>query len=228
MKEEKIFKITPSSLDYALKCKRCLWLAHKNIRLDAFFPPIFNAFDLIQKKFLVTQSVKLISNALPDGRIMKELSGFIGSSSLKDKKGRLFIIRGKTDIVIEFKTKPKKYGIIDLKTTNINPSKIENYKLQLEAYATIFEKPNSKTPKFSNIDELGLYLFEPKEITNISNKDCNMKFETLYLKGNRCHDDLINRVTDIIDVYTMEQPPDYNPACASCKFVLSLIERKYI
>ena len=228
MKEEKIFKITPSSLDYALKCKRCLWLAHKNIRLDAFFPPIFNAFDLIQKKFLVTQSVKLISSTLPDGRIMKELSGFIGSSSLKDKKGRLFIIRGKTDIVIEFKTKPKKYGIIDLKTTNINPSKIENYKLQLEAYATIFEKPNSKTPKFSNIDELGLYLFEPKEIINISNKDCNMKFETLYLKGNRCHDELINRVTDIIDIFLMPKPPEYNFACASCKFVTSLKQEKYI
>ena len=27
-----------------------------------------------------------------------------------------------------------------------------------------------------------------------------MKFETLYLKGNRCHDELINRVTDIIDI----------------------------
>ena len=228
MKEEKIFKITPSSLDYALKCKRCLWLAHKNIRLDAFFPPIFNAFDLIQKKFLVTQSVKLISSALPDGRIMKELSGFIGSSSLKDKKGRLFIIRGKTDIVIEFKTKPKKYGIIDLKTTNINPSKIENYKFQLEAYATIFEKPNSKTPKFSNIEELGLYLFEPKEITNISNKDCNMKFETLYLKGNRCHDELMNRITDIIDILLMPEPPEYNFACGSCKFVTSLKQEKYI
>ena len=228
MKEEKIFKITPSSLDYALKCKRCLWLAHKNIRLDAFFPPIFNAFDLIQKKFLVTQSVKLISNDLPDGRIMKELSGFIGSSSLKDKKGRLFIIRGKTDIVIEFKTKPKKYGIIDLKTTNINPSKIENYKFQLEAYATIFEKPNSKTPKFSNIEELGLYLFEPKEITNISNKDCNMKFETLYLKGNRCHDELMNRITDIIDILLMPKPPEYNFACGSCKFVTSLKQEKYI
>ena len=226
MTQEKIFKITPSGLDYALKCKRCLWLADKGIKLDAFFPPIFNAFDLIQKKFLVTQSVKLISSALPDGRIMKELSGFIGSSSLKDKKGRLFIIRGKTDIVIEFKTKPKKYGIIDLKTTNINPSKIENYKLQLEAYATIFE--NSKTPKFSNIDELGLYLFEPKEIINISNKDCNMKFETLYLKGNRCHDELINRVTDIIDILLMPKPPEYNFACASCKFVTSLKQEKYI
>ena len=228
MNHEKIFKVTPSGVDYALKCKRCLWLAYRGIKLDAFFPPIFSAFDLIQKKFLITQSVKLMSNALPDGLIMKELSGFIGSSTLKDKKGRSFIIRGKTDIVVEFKTKPKKYGIIDLKTTNINPSKIENYKLQLEAYATIFEKPNSKTPKFSNIDELGLYLFEPKEITNISNKDCNMKFETLYLKGNRCHDQLMNRITDIIDILLMPEPPEYNCACGSCKFVTSLKQEKYI
>jgi len=205
MIQETIFKVAPSGLDYALKCKRCLWLAHKGIKLDAFFPPIFNAFDLIQKKFLVTQSVKLMSKTLPDGRIMTELSGFIGSSTLKDKKGRSFVIRGKTDVVIEFKTNPKKYGIIDLKTTSINPSKIENYKLQLESYATIFQNPNSKTPKFSDIEELGLYLFEPKKITGISKGSCNMEFETLYLKGNRCHSELIKRVTDIIYVYMMEK-----------------------
>ena len=228
MTQETIFKVTPSGLDYALKCKRCLWLSHRGIKLNAFFPPIFNSFDLIQKKFLITQSIKLMSNALPDGRIMTELSGFIGSSTLKDKKGRSFIINGKTDVVIEFKTKPKKYGIIDLKTTNINPSKIENYKLQLESYATIFQNPNSKTPKLSNIEELGLYLFEPKEITKISDNTCNMKFETLYLKGIRCHDELIDRITNIIDTYLMKKPPDYNPACASCKFVISLIKEKYI
>ena len=228
MYQEKIFKVAPSGLDYALKCKRCLWLSHKGIKLDAFFPPIFNAFDLIQKKFLITQSVKLMSKTLHDGRIMTELNGFIGSSTLKDKKERSFVISGKTDVVVEFKTNPKKYGIIDLKTTNISPSKIQNYKLQLESYATIFQNPNSKTPKFSDIDELGLYLFEPKEITKISDGSCNMKFETLYLKGNRCHDDLINRITDIIDIYLMEKPPDYNMACASCKFVTSLKKEKYI
>ena len=228
MKKNEIFKVTPSGLDYALKCKRCLWLSYKGIKLDAFFPPIFNAFDIIQKKFLITQSVKLISNNLPEGRIMTELSGFIGSSVLKDKKKRSFMINGKTDVVIEFKTDPKKYGIIDLKTTNITPSKIENYKLQLEAYATIFQNPNLKTPKFSNIEELGLYLFEPKEITKIVEGDCNMKFETLYLKGNRCYEDLINRVTKIIDVCLMEKPPEYSLSCSSCKFVASLKKEKYI
>ena len=228
MDQEKIFKVAPSGLDYALKCKRCLWLSYKGIKLDAFFPPIFNAFDLIQKKFLITQSVKLMSKNLPEGRIMTELNGFIGSSTLKDEKGRSFVISGKTDVVVEFKTNPKKYGIIDLKTTSITPSKIQNYKLQLESYATIFQNPNLKTPKFSNIEELGLYLFEPKEITKISKGSCNMKFETLYLKGNRCHDDLIKRITDIIDICLMEKPPEYNSACASCKFVISLKKEKYI
>ena len=226
--QEIIFTVAPSGLDYALKCKRCLWLSHRGIKLDAFFPPIFNSFDLIQKKFLITQSVKLMSKALPDGRIMTELNGFIGSSTLKDNKGRSFVISGKTDVVVEFKTNPKKYGIIDLKTTSITPSKIQNYKLQLESYATIFQNPNSKTPKFSNIEELGLYLFEPKEITKISDGNCNMKFETLYLKGNRCHEDLIKRVTNIIDIYLMEKPPEYNPACSTCKFVISLKKEKYI
>jgi len=228
MNEKEIFKIAPSGVDYALKCKRCLWLTRKGIRLDAFFPPIFNAFDLIQKKFLIKQSVKLMSKNLPDGRIMTELNGFIGSSTLKDKKGRPFIISGKTDVVIEFNTTPKKYGIIDLKTTNINPSKIENYKFQLESYATIFQNPNLKTPKFSNIEELGLYLFEPKEITSISNETCNMNFETLYLKGNRCHDELINRITEIIDICLTKKPPDYNSTCSNCKFVTSLKKKKYI
>ena len=228
MNEEKNFKIAPSGVDYALKCKRCLWLAYKGIKLNAFFPPIFNAFDLIQKKFLINKSVKTMSKDLLDGRIMTELSGYIGSTILKDNKGRPFIIRGKTDVVVEFNTNPKKYGIIDLKTTNLNPSKIENYKFQLESYATIFLNPNAKTPKFSNIEELGLYLFEPKEITNISNNACNMKFETLYLKGRRYEEDLKNRITDIIDVYEMKQPPRYNSACGTCKFVMSLIEEKYV
>ena len=48
MNEEKNFKIAPSGVDYALKCKRCLWLAYKGIKLDAFFPPIFIESQILQ------------------------------------------------------------------------------------------------------------------------------------------------------------------------------------
>ena len=75
---------------------------------------------------------------------------------------------------------------------------------------------------------MGLYLFEPKEITKILDQNCNMKFETMYLKGNRCHNDLISRVTNIIDIYLMKEAPDYNVTCNSCKFILSLKKGKYI
>ena len=77
MCQKTIFKIAPSGLDYALKCKRCLWLSHRGIKLDSFFPPIFNSFDLIQKKFLITQSVKLMSKGLRDGRIIFYIIGFM-------------------------------------------------------------------------------------------------------------------------------------------------------
>ena len=39
---------------------------------------------------------------------------------------------------------------------------------------------------------------------------------------------LKKRVTEIIDICLMEIPPEYNPACASCKFVTSLKKEKYI
>ena len=66
------------------------------------------------------------------------------------------------------------------------------------------------------------------EVNINQKKTCDMKFETLYLKGNRCHDELIHRVTNIIDIFLMEKPPEYNSACASCRFVTSLKKEKYI
>ena len=48
------------------------------------------------------------------------------------------------------------------------------------------------------------------------------------LKCKRCHEELINRITDIIDIGLMKHPPGYNLFCASCKFVTSLIKEKYV
>ena len=157
MKQETVFKVAPSGLDYALKCKRCLWLSHKGIKLDAFFPPIFNSFDLIQKKFLITQSVKLMSKTFPEGRIMTELNGFIGSSTLKDKKGRSFVISGKTDVVIEFKTLPSndshakvKFPTPPVAINSISPSHEETSPEQLSSLFLKIEKSRGFDPRLSS------------------------------------------------------------------------------
>tara|TARA_B100001013_G_C24512964_1_gene403760 strand:+ start:389 stop:598 length:210 start_codon:yes stop_codon:yes gene_type:complete len=48
------------------------------------------------------------------------------------------------------------------------------------------------------------------------------------LKCKRCQKELINRITDIIDVYMTKLPPNYNPGCSNCKFVVSLKQEKYV
>mgnify|MGYP000689743084 FL=1 len=49
----------------------------------------------------------------------EELPGRVVSETLKDNKGREFILGGRPDIVIKFDQGG--YGIIDFKTTKISP-----------------------------------------------------------------------------------------------------------
>ena len=59
MDSEKIFKLAPSGIDYALKCRRCLWLSYKGIKLDAFFPPIFDhILFIISVSFFISIATK--------------------------------------------------------------------------------------------------------------------------------------------------------------------------
>ena len=194
MDNGKIFKVAPSGVDYALKCKRCLWLACKGIKLDAFFPPIFNAFDRIQKKFLLTQSVKIMSNTLPDGRIMTELNGLIASSTLKDKKGRLFIISGRTDVVVEFNTRPKKYGIIDLKTTSdIKKFRNSAYRFNYDSQAYIYNQLFEYEMLFIVID---------KSTHQVGLFDCSPQF---YESGK----DKVRKAVEVYDLFFKTE--DFDP-----------------
>ena len=55
------------------------------------------------------------------------------------------------------------FGIIDFKTTNIDPNKSQKYKFQLEAYAQIFTYPGetkkTKTPKLGPINVMEFFSF---------------------------------------------------------------------
>ena len=147
--ENKILVLAPSELDYkAKKCQRCFYLEkNKKIATKAFPPPVFSRFDVVQQAYYKDKNTSDLTKELPEGRIMNkdELHGRVVSETLKDNKGRNFILGGRPDIVIKFDQGG--YGIIDFKTTKISEDKSENYKHQLEAYAQIFSKPGATKSK---------------------------------------------------------------------------------
>ena len=224
-KLKKVIELSPSSLDFQInKCHRCFYLSKKlGIQTNNFPPPVFNQLDLIQKKFFTDKDTSFISEKLPKGRFLQdnELPKKISSSLLKDNKERNFKLVGIPDLVIEFEDKT--YGIIDFKTTKISERKADFYKFQLEAYATIFEKPGEinsiKTPLLSPITKLAILQFDPFKMENKNGMNCNFIFDIGYVElENRIYQNLINRVTLALDILQMNEPPVINENCNDCTF----------
>ena len=69
---------------------------------------------------------------------------------------------GKIDGYIKHKDS---FTIVDFKTTNINEKKIDTYATQLQSYALMMERPKEGSLKLTPIKRLGLFCFDPNEIT---------------------------------------------------------------
>ena len=222
--------IPPSSLDYKVsKCPRCFYLERKlKTSVDSFPPPVFSNFDVEQQKYFKNLNTNALSNNLPSGRIMQteELGGRVVSKTMKDSKGRDFILGGRPDIVIEFDD--KSYGIIDFKTTKLSEDKAENYKYQLEAYAQIFTHPGSikkgPTPKLEPINQIGVLQFFPSEIFAHKDDTCQLNFKMSYVKLNRNIDDFYKRIELVLDILSLNNPPDFTENCKDCNFAKKQIE----
>lgn len=217
--------LAPSELDYMpMKCPRCFYLAKvKKISVKSFPPPVFSNFDVVQQAYFKDKSTSALTSELPPGRIMQkdELPGRVVSETLKDSKGREFILGGRPDVVIEFKS--KEYGIIDFKTTNLKDNKAESYRYQLEAYRYIFTYPGrikkGPTPKLSPITHMGVLQFEPKSISNHEQNNCSLNLEMSYSKLDQDDDLFISRITKIIDILSLDKAPNLNDNCSDCMFV---------
>jgi len=149
-----------------------------------------------------------------------ELPGRVVSEVLKDPKGRSFILGGRPDIVIKFDD--SSYGIIDFKTTQLSEDKAENYKYQLESYAQIFTHPGSikkgPTPKLEPISQIGVLQFFPSEIFSHKRDSCQLNFKMSYVKLERNVEDFYKRVELVIDILSLDIPPDFTEDCKDCSF----------
>ena len=223
--ENKILVLAPSELDYkAKKCHRCFYLEkNKKIATKAFPPPVFSRFDVVQQAYYKDKNTSDLTKELPEGRIMNkdELPGRVVSETLKDNKGRNFILGGRPDIVIKFDQGG--YGIIDFKTTKISEDKSENYKHQLEAYAQIFSKPGAtkskKTPLLNPITHMGILQFDPSDIQSHNETSCDMRMNISFSPLKRDEKDFFKNITQIIDIINQSDVPDFTEDCNDCQFV---------
>ena len=110
------------------------------------------------------------------------------------------------------------FTIVDFKTTKINENKIDAYATQLQSYALMMEKPKEGSLKLKPIKRLGIFCFEPSDITELGKDNCNMVMNTQWFDIPRDDKDLIGYITKIQDVLYSKTKPQSSPTCDICNF----------
>ena len=211
------FNYSPSEFAFGFEgCQRCYYDKKVNgIELKVPFPGIFSKFDSLQKKYYHGKSSKLLSDSLDEGKIIGDFNKMLKSEILYDLKDRPFTMSGKIDGYIKHKDS---FTIVDFKTTKISENKIDAYATQLQSYALMMEKPKEGSLKLTPIKRLGIFCFEPEDISKAGDKDCNIKMKTQWFEIPRDDKDLIGYITKIQDVLYSQDIPESSLNCGICNF----------
>ena len=165
------------------------------------------------------KSSKLLSDSLDEGEIIGDFNKMLKSEVLYDLKDRPFTMSGKIDGYIKHKDS---FTIIDFKTTKISENKIDAYATQLQSYALMMEKPKDGSLKLTPIKRLGIFCFEPEDISKADDKDCNIRMKTQWFEIPRDDKDLLGYITKIQDVLYSEDKPESSSNCGVCNYLKEL------
>ena len=213
----KIFNYSPSEFAFGFEsCKRCYYDKKVNkIEIKLPFPSIFSKFDILQKNYYHGKSSKVLSHKLEEGEIVANYNKILKSDILYDLKDRPFTMTGKIDCYIKHKNS---FTIVDFKTTNINEKKIDTYATQLQSYAMIVEKAKEGSLKLNPIKRLGIFCFDPSDITKAEENNCNIYMNTKWFEIKRDDKNLIAYITKIQDVLYLKKIPESSYTCGICNF----------
>ena len=219
------FNYSPSEFAFGFEgCQRCYYDKKVNgIELKVPFPGIFSKFDSLQKKYYHEKSSKLLSESLDEGEIIGDFNKMLKSEILYDLKDRPFTMSGKIDGYIKHKDS---FTIVDFKTTKINENKIDAYATQLQSYALMMEKPKEGSLKLIPIKRLGIFCFEPEDISKADDKDCNIRMKTQWFEIPRDDKDLLGYITKIQDVLYSENKPESSSNCGVCNYLKEKNEKR--
>ena len=217
MATDRIFNFSPSEFAFGFEsCQKCYYDKKVyGIELRTPFPAIFSKFDSLQKNYYHTKSSKLISQDLEEGEIVANYNKMLYSEVLYDNKKRPFTMSGKIDGYIKHKDS---FTVIDFKTTNINEKKIDTYTTQLQSYALMMQKPRKDSLKLIPINKLGIFCFDPSNISATNGKDCSIYMNTKWFEIKRDDQSLIKYISGILEVLNSEEAPKENPSCGICNF----------
>ena len=217
MKNQNIINYSPSEFAFGFEaCNSCYYDKKINgIELKVPFPGIFSKFDSLQKKFYHGKSSKILSDKLEEGEIVGDYNKRLQSEILYDLKDRPFTLSGYIDSYIKHKDS---FTIVDFKTTKIDENKIDTYATQLQTYALMMQKPKEGSLKLAPVKRLGIFCFEPSDITELGKNNCNMVMDTQWFDIPRDDKDLIGYITKIQDVLYSKTKPKSSPTCNICNF----------
>ncbi len=218
MKEKaEMFNFSPSEFAFGFEgCKRCYYDKKVNgIELKVPFPGIFSKFDSLQKNFYHGKSSKTLTDNLEEGEIVGDFNKMLRSEVLYDLKDRPFTMSGKIDAYIKHKDS---FTIVDFKTTKISENKIDAYATQLQSYALMMEKPKEGSLKLTPIKRLGIFCFEPSNISKAEGNNCNIHMDTQWYDIPRDDKDLVGYITKIQDVLYSKETPESGSSCGICNF----------
>jgi len=80
------------------------------------------------------------------------------------------------------------------------------------------EKPKEGSLKLTPIKRLGIFCFEPSDISKAEEKNCNIHMDTQWYDIPRDDKNLLGYITKVQDVIYSKETPESGATCGICNF----------
>jgi hypothetical protein len=215
-------KLSPSSLAGALECPRCLVVARRDgIESDNFMPWLGNFATWEEKHFVGLNIADEVPGA-PSWTVESKGTKTIRSAPLPlAGLQNQYVLAGRYDLLA--KDDAGNTYIIDCKTTSMSEDKADRYRMQLSAYARIFEDPHSEDGREPiKIAGIGLLIHHPQGFMRAheserENFQHQIHMKSHYLPVDRDDVALLEQAHAIASVLESDGYPELSPDCADCQ-----------
>ena len=215
---QKQLKLSPSSLNLYLECKRCFWNHfHGKRRPASIFPSLPSGidkilkeyFDYYRKKGIVPPEIEEIGAKMYEGPELKEWQRNFGGIQWKDLKTGV-LLRGAVDEMLQ---KDGKLIVLDFKTRGfpLKEDTHEHYRNQLNTYNLLLKKNGRKVETYGY-----LLFYHPKRACK--GKKCYLEFNTDLVKMRASPETGEKVFREAVECLNQKEPPQPKEECKWCKF----------